>query len=66
MASTWQKLAYVTNGSSTSTTMLDTANDSSFSGDDFAEKKYLKILLFKLLKLADYQHFKNTLNQNKD
>ena len=45
MASTWQKLAYVTNGSSTSTTMLDTANDSSFSGDDFEEKKHLKILI---------------------
>ena len=45
MASTWQRLAYVTNGSSTSTTMLDTANDSSFSGNDFASKKHLKILI---------------------
>ena len=43
MASSWQRLAYVTNGSSTSTTMLDTANDSSFSGDDFTAKKHLRI-----------------------
>jgi len=45
MASSWQRLAYVTNGSSTSTTMLDTANDSSFSGDDFTAKKHLRILV---------------------
>ena len=45
MATSWQRLAYVTNGSSTTTTLLDTANDSSFSGDDFTAKRHLKFLI---------------------
>ena len=44
MVATWQRLAYVTLGSAGD--VLDTANDSSFSGNDFEGKKHLKVHIF--------------------
>ena len=43
MASSWERLATETLGSSGNE--LDTGNDSSFVGDAFANKQYLKIVI---------------------
>jgi len=43
MASSWERLASVTLGSSND--VIDTANDSSFSGNNFTAKKHLRVVI---------------------
>jgi len=54
MAGSWERLANITLGSAGD--VIDTANDSSFSGDDFPARKHLKVHIFTIADGGNTNH----------